>query len=293
MHGEHTVMRLFPRLAFTLILLAVPVSLRAQEEEVPLGDLARSLKNAKPAAEERPVIDNDNLPIMMDKAEAERLNGKPVFSIDPSGKTFRMTSPDGTCSLSFDARAAALIKTPYVSSDLPQYEVAKLDADAAVRDGILEVRVHNATAWELKEIVVGITQLNPSAPGLQSARLITDFQLGPKAPDITTIYHLKATAPADGNAVFRGEVSDDLGQSNNWHWALVSARGVPPAAPAQTSTQANVGSPQGIVPMASVQQLATAGAQTPAAQPAPVPSRPVQPAQVPVTQAPEGSSAKH
>jgi hypothetical protein len=265
------------------VLVSSAVPLRAQDDQVSLGDLARSLKKAKPTTDERPVIDNDNLPIMMDKAEAERLNGKPVFSIDSSGKTFRMTSLDGTCSLAFDARSAALIKTPYVSSDLPQYELAKLDTQAAISDGVLEVRLHNGTGWEIKEIVVGITQLNPPAPGLQSARLLTAFQLGPKAPDVTTIYHLKATAPADGNGVFRAEVSGDVGQSENWHWALVSARGVPPAAPVQAPTQANVGSAQGIVPVASVQQLGGEGTQ----------SAQSLPAQAPATRPRDSSPAPH
>lgn len=266
-------------LVLGLFLIAAAMPLRSQDNDVSLGDLARSLKKAKPAADERPVIDNDNFPLMMDKAEAERLNGKPVFSIDPSGKTFRMTSPDGTCSLSFDARAAALIRTPYVSSELPPYELAKLDAEAAIQNNILEVRLHNSTGWELNEIVVGVTQLNPPAPGLQSARFVTAFQLGPKAPDSTAIYHLKATASAEDKVVFKTDVGEELGQSNNWHWALISARGVPPAAPVPPAAQANV-APVGIVPMASVQQLAkTPPPGSVATQPAQLPT--VEPAQLP------------
>ena len=267
-------MRPFPRLAlvFCLFLVAAAIPLPAQDNDVSLGDLARSLKKAKPAADERPVIDNDNLPVMMDKAEAERLNGKPVFSIDPAGKTFRMTSPDGTCSLSFDARAAALIKTPYVSSELPPYELAKLDAEAAIHEGVLEVQLHNSTGWEIKEIVVGVTQLNPPAPGLESARFVTAFQLGPKAPDSTSIYHLKVTASAEDKVMFKADVSEELGPGDNWRWALISARGVPPAAPVPAPSQAVAGPAQGIVPVASVQQLA----KTPPPEPVPP-----QPAQVP------------
>ena len=94
-----------------ILLLCAAAPCRAQDDEVSLGDLARSVRKVKPAEEQPAVIDNDNLSIMMDKAESERLNGKPVFSIDPSGKSFRMTSPDGTCSLSFDAKATALISS--------------------------------------------------------------------------------------------------------------------------------------------------------------------------------------
>ena len=106
-----------PRAYFIAVLIALvafSISLRAQDDDVSLGDLARSTRRAR-SVDSRPVIDNENLGIMMDKAESERLNGKPVFSIDPSGKSFRMTSPDGTCSLSFDANATALISTPFVS----------------------------------------------------------------------------------------------------------------------------------------------------------------------------------
>src|SRR5256885_9098596 len=148
-------------IALASLLLCAAALCGAQDStEAPsLGDLARSVRKTKPADAQAEVIDNDNLTVMMDKAEGERLNGKPVFSIDPSGKTFRMTSPDGTCSLSFDAKATALISTPYIASDLPQDELLKLEGPAAIHDDVLEISLHNGTGWELKEIVVGITQL--------------------------------------------------------------------------------------------------------------------------------------
>src|ERR1700757_2960111 len=130
-------------LAILLLWAAVPC--RAQEDDVSLGDLARSVRKVKPVEEQPSVIDNDNLGVMMDKAESERLNGKPVFSIDPSGKSFRMTSPDGTCSLSFDANATALISTPFVSSELPQDQLLKLEGPAGIHDGVLEISLHNAS----------------------------------------------------------------------------------------------------------------------------------------------------
>src|SRR5204863_7104404 len=145
-------------IAVALLLLFLSTSVHAQDEDVSIGDVARAARSAKTSSDQN-VIDNDNLKIAMDQAESARLNGKPVFSIDPSGKNFRMTSPDGTCSLSFDAKATALISTPYVSSDLPQYDMEKLEGEAAVHDGVLEVKLHNGSQWELKEIVVGITLL--------------------------------------------------------------------------------------------------------------------------------------
>jgi hypothetical protein len=224
------------KLGIAGLFLLCPLLGHGQEEEVSLGDLARIVRKAAPDQDRR-VIDNDNLPLVMQKAEAERLNGKPVFSIDPSGKSFRMSSPDGSCSLSFDAKASALISTPYVSSSLPLDELARLDGTAAIHDGILEVQLHNGTAWELKEIVVGITLLEDRGPLLRSANLLggADGELVPKSPDMTMLYHLKSTALPDGTTAFRGTLDQNFGPTTDWHWALVGARGVPPAGTATAS----------------------------------------------------------
>jgi hypothetical protein len=229
------------KLAGIVLLLCVPALVRAQDDEPSLGDVARAARKSKPAEppqaqgkdEDQKVIDNDNFSAMMSKAEAERLSGKPIFSIDPSGKSFTMTSPDGICSLSFDAKATALISTPYVASELPQDELLKLEGPASIHDGVLEVSLHNRSGWELKEIVVGITELRsqPGA-GLLPASLITTDQAAAKLPDSTLLYHLKATAGPDSVTVFRANLLGDFSDVKDWHWSLVSARGVPPAAPA-------------------------------------------------------------
>jgi hypothetical protein len=244
---------LYPIVALILLCSALP--LRAQDEDVSLGDLARSLRKDKPANEV--VIDNDNLPIMMDKAEAERLDGKPIFSIDPSGKAFRMTSPDGSCSLSFDARATSLISTPFIATNLPQDELLKLDGQATVHDGVLQVSVHNGTSWELKELVVAITIVDqPLGAALQPATLTLPADISPqsKAPDTTFLYHLKPSATTEAAVVFEGNLGDDLAQVKNWHWALVGARGIPPAAPG------SVASPLPAVSTAPQATAPTAGA---------------------------------
>lgn len=201
-----------------------------QSAEVPLGDVARNYR--KTVSDDRPVIDNDNLPQLMTKAEIEHLGGKPVFSIDPSGKRFRISSPDGSCSLSFDAKATALISTPVTTSTLPLDELARLDGTASIHDGVIEVVLHNGTTWELKEIVVGVTLLNPHGALLRSANLLgpAEGQLVPRIPDVTLLYHLKATDLPDGTIAFRGNLDQDFGPTADWHWALVGARGVPPAA---------------------------------------------------------------
>jgi hypothetical protein len=242
-----TFMPRFLHVATVLTLLCVAPQLHAQEGEVSLGDMAREVRKAKSAApsssgEER-VIDNDNFAIMMDKAESARLNGKPVFSIDPSGKTFRMTSPDGSCSLSFDAKATALISIPYVASDLPQDELLKLEGPAAIHDDILEVALHNRTAWELKEIVVGVTVLQPQAGNeYRPAKLETvpGAPAAEKLPDLTVLYHLKGTAAPDSTTSFRANLGGNLAETKDWHWAIVAARGVPPASPVTVPAQLGI-----------------------------------------------------
>lgn len=219
------------KLGIAGILLITPLIALGQDAEVPLGDVARSYR--RPVTDDRPVIDNDNLPQLMTKAEIEHLGGKPVFSIDPSGKSFRISSPDGSCSLSFDAKATALISNPVTTSSLPLDELARLDGTASIHDGVIEVALHNGTAWDLKEIVVGLTVLNPRGALLRSANLLgpTEGLLVPRVPDLTMLYHLKATDLPDGAIAFRGNLDQDFGPTVDWHWALVGARGVPPAAP--------------------------------------------------------------
>ena len=257
------------QIAGLALLLCSPALLRAQDDEAPLGDVARAARKSKPAegqsGTEQKVIDNDNFSVMMDKAESERLNGKPVFSIDPSGKFFTMTSPDGTCSLSFDAKATALISTPYIASDLPQDELLKLEGPASIRDDVLEVSLHNGTGWELKEIVVGITELrNQPGAELHPAKLVpvTDPTPSEKLPDSTLLYHLKATGAPDSITVFRANLLGDFSDVKDWHWSLVSARGVPPASSSTTGPEqaTNTAPPQPPSPQPVVTQPAAQAA---------------------------------
>jgi len=82
---------------------------------------------------------------------------------------------------------------------------------------------------------VGVTLLNERSPLFKSASLLgpTDGMLIPKPPDTTMLYHLTATELPDGSTTFRGTLDQDLGPATDWHWALVGAKGIPPAAPAQ------------------------------------------------------------
>src|SRR5579859_629241 len=212
-------------ITFAMFLLCAPAWMKvsAQEEDIPLGDVARELRHAKPP-DQADVIDNDNFSLMMDKAESERLDGQPVFAISPSGRTFTAVSPDGTCSLSFVASAANRTPAAYIASELPQDELLKLEGPASIDDGSLQVSIHNGTSWEVKEIVVGVTVLQNQSnveyrPAMMGPAPVTPEKL----PDLTMLYHLKGSSAPDTTTVFRGLLGGSFGDSKDWHWAIVGA----------------------------------------------------------------------
>lgn len=222
----------------------------AQQDDVPLGDLARELRHSKPP-DPADIIDNDNFSLMMDKAESERLDGQPVFAISPSGRTFTAVSPDGSCSLSFVASAANRAPAAYIASDLPQDELLKLEGPASIEDGSLAVSVHNGTPWDVKEIVVGVTVLQNQSIEYRPA-MMGPVPLNPeKLPDLTMLYHLKGSSAPGDVTVFRGPLGGSFGESKDWHWAIVGARGIPPAAPQSTIPQSLMtppAAPSAVVP---------------------------------------------
>jgi hypothetical protein len=220
-----------------LLCAAASTNVSAQEDDVSLGDVAREYRLSKPS-DHSDVIDNDNFTIMMDKAETERLDGQAVFAVSPSGRTFTAVSPDGTCSLSFVASAANRTPAAYISSDLPQDELLKLEGPAAIEDGSLEVSVHNGTSWEVKEIVVGVTVLQSQlTPEYRPATMGPVPVNAEKLPDLTVLYHLKGSSDPGATTVFRGPLGGSFSDSKEWHWALVGARGIPPAAPTSAIPQ--------------------------------------------------------
>jgi len=233
------VMPRFVLITIALFLFCAPawMKLSAQEDDIPLGDLARELRSSKPPSQSD-VIDNDNFTLMMDKAESERLDGQPIFAISPSGRTFTAVSPDGTCSLSFVAKSANRTPAAYIASDLPQDELLKLEGPASIEGGSLQVSVHNGTLWEVKEIVVGITVLqNQSGPEYRPAIMGPVPVPSEKLPDLTVLYHLKGNGAPDSTATFRASLGGSFSESKDWHWAIVGARGIPPAAAASTIPQ--------------------------------------------------------
>lgn len=236
-------MKLQSSLGITLVFLGIllPVCAPAQSDsEVSLGDLARSLRKSKePAAPAVNVIDNDNFSQVIEQVASLRLSRSPLFSFDGAGKNFQMSSPDGTCSLSFNANATALLSNPFVATDLPPGELGKLDGPASLDGDSLQVSVYNAGAWNVKEITVSLTivrRVDTNAAYFGSAQLLPavagDAQPAEKPaekhPDLTLLLHLKGAAMPSATATFREKLPSALGPDQEWHWAIVAAKGIPP-----------------------------------------------------------------
>jgi hypothetical protein len=159
-----------------------------------------------------------------------------MFSFDPDGKTFRVSpTPDVTCSLSFNAQATALISDPYVSREMPPEEVAKLAGPATIQGDSLQVSVFNGTTWRLDEITVGLTIVRraPATAGYYgSAKLVPaaseTVEVAQKAPDATTLYKMRAAAAPAAITIFHTSLTTPLGPDEEWHWAIVQAKGIPP-----------------------------------------------------------------
>jgi hypothetical protein len=224
----------FLPLALTLLGVFLPLYGAAQSDtgETSLGDLARQYRKDK-AATEHAVIDNDNLHQVMDEVQTRKLDGKLMFSIDGEGKKFQVSSPDVTCDLSFSGSATALLSNAYAPQELPEGELAKLDGPATISGDALQVSVHNGTTWDIKEITVGVTILRSSeasAARRGSPRLIpaaeTTTLLSEKQPDSTVLYHIKGSAAPSSTTVFHETLGTTLVEGQEWHWAIVQAKGV-------------------------------------------------------------------
>jgi hypothetical protein len=224
--------------------LLLPTCAAQSEDEVSLGDLARSLRQSKepkePAAPS--IIDNDNLTQVIDDVEHFRLGARPTFTFEGGATHFQLSSPDGTCSLSFNANSTALLSSPYVSQDLPQSELAKLDGPANIHGDTLEVSMYNASSWNVREITVGLTIVrhdDTTADDYGAAKLLPaaaeDTTPADKRSDVTLLLHLKGSSAPFATTVYREKLDENLDDGQEWHWAIVEAKGIPPATVADGS----------------------------------------------------------
>ncbi len=229
-----------------LVVLLCPLAAPAQDDAPSLGDLARDLRKNKAQQQpqqapdpSRTVIDNDNLAQVMEDAKNARpvKQDKTVFSIDPSGNTLKVSSPDVTCSLSFNARASSLLIKPVLIEDLPLTELLKIDGPGSIQDEALQLEVFNGTDWDLREITIGLTL--ERRPG-ENAELAARARVIPAAEntapitverrsDVTLLYHLKAEAKPFSTTAFHENIGITPGPDEDWRWSIVEAKGIRPS----------------------------------------------------------------
>ncbi len=264
---------------FALCLLLAPLAI-AQDDAAPsLGDLARDLRKNKlqQSPQQQPdaarnVIDNDNLAQVMEDAKKARpaKHDKTVFSIDSASNTVKVSSPDVTCSLSFNARASSLLIKPVLIEDLPLTELLKIDGPGSIQDEALQLEIFNGTDWNLQEITIGLTL--ERKPG-ENAELAARARIIPAADglapvsverrsDVTLLYHLKADSKPFSTTAFHENIGITPGPDEDWRWSIVEAKGIrsSPAPSAPDSLQE---------PLFGAPALFAPGSNVPAAAPVP------------------------
>ena len=247
------------------VLLAVLAPLRAGAQDdpnnAPLGDVARTLR--KKTASTQRVIDDDNLPQVMEEAQqADSRRGALSalrFLMAGEGKGFRVSSPDVTCSLSFTPKVKSLLSSQYSQMNLPQELVGKLQGQATIEGDALSVPIFNATDWHVSELDVALTVVHK--PGIRDPFGLADPLAGnledggtaagndplqqvrpERKPDVTVIYRMRAASPPWERSVFNAKLELDLAPGDQWHWAIVEAKGYPPesyASPQQAAAKTN------------------------------------------------------
>ncbi|MBV8893356.1 MAG: hypothetical protein JO266_15535 [Acidobacteria bacterium] len=223
----------------------------AQSEELPLGDLARSLrKNQFPP---RAVIDNDNLSTVMEQGENRRW-ATPERSLPGNNRRVekvKISSPDVTCALSFSGQKDVLGENREPQK-LPEEELGKLDGPASIVAGSLQLAIHNGSSWDVREITVSVTVVqHPSdiSPALDGPALtpaaMNDAATAEKHSDRTVLYHVKGSAAPSSTTLFQTPLSLTINGEQERHWAIVQARGLPPAArPTPAAQQIHSPAPQ-------------------------------------------------
>jgi hypothetical protein len=246
----------------------------ADPNDKPLGDVARNLRKKVPPSEE--VIDDDNLTTVMQRAENQHAPGSALkFLMAAEGKGFQVSAPDVTCSLAFTANVKTLLSSQYAQMELPPGEVSKLEGPATIEGKVLIVAVLNRTDWHVSEVAVALTVVERSESSDDSTKdtmsyggakllpavAVTSPQQSEtsseKKPDVTRIYRMRAAAAPSATTVFSTTLNQELAPDEEWHWAIVQARGYPPESYAGTLRQSTQPTP------------ASAPATLPAAQPSP------------------------
>ena len=217
-----------------LLAVLIPVRLAAQDDQTgdpndtPLGDVSRTLRKKTPSSQS--VIDDDNLTRVMDQAESRHASGSALrFLMAGESKGFRVSAPDVTCSLAFTANVKSLLSNQYAQMELPPGELAKLDGPATIEGDALIVAVYNRTDWHVSEVAVALTVIkkNVVLGGMSIGDAETEVR-PEKKPDATVIYRMRSASAPWETTVFSTSLKTQLAADEEWHWAIVQARGYPP-----------------------------------------------------------------
>ena len=205
-----------------------------QSDEMPLGDVARTFRKSQ--VPPRTVIDNDNLPDVMEEGESRKWATATLrLSLDQAALQMVNASPDVTCALAFNGQSDPLAEAK--PQTLPESELAKLDGPAVLVGDALQVSVYNGSAWDVREITVGLTivkkQGAPATAHYAAMKLIP-ASLNQSVPaekhaDSTVLYHLKGSAAPLTTTLFKEALTGPLAPDQEWHWAILQAKGLPPA----------------------------------------------------------------
>jgi len=242
----------------------------ADPNDAPLGDVARTFRKKTPPS--RSVIDDDNLSKVMEQAESRHESGSALRFLMASGSNgFHISAPDVTCSLAFTANVKSLLSNQYAQMELPAGEVLKLEGPATVEGDALIVALLNRTDWHVSEVAVALTvvkknqsrdaslsdqslsnrslsnqELPISGTGYDAPKLLPavagnlpqEDEVRPeKKSDVTVIYRMRAAAPPSATTVFSAPLNMELAPDEEWHWAIVQARGYPPQSYAGNASQ--------------------------------------------------------
>jgi hypothetical protein len=217
-------------------MLALPYVLQAQSDDgdVSLGDFARAQRMNKQAAKQ-PEINNDNFSQLMLAAEENKPWDTFKYSISGTGNSFQVSAPDVTCNLSFNSSATALLTDPFAVRSLPDTEIAKLNGPARIDGDTFEISVYNGSNWTLREMIIALTIVHPnsSMANYGAAKLVPASSVAPadtdqKLSDTTLLFHMKGSASAAATTIFKQTLESQLGPGDDWHWAIIDAKGTPP-----------------------------------------------------------------
>jgi len=281
----------------------------ADPNDAPLGDVARTFRKKTPPSQS--VIDDDNLSKVMEQAESRHESGSALRFLMASGSNgFHISAPDVTCSLAFTANVKSLLSNQYAQMELPAGEVLKLEGPATVEGDALIVALLNRTDWHVSEVAVALTvvkknqsrdaslsdqslsnrslsnqELPISGTGYDAPKLLPavagnlpqEDEVRPeKKSDVTVIYRMRAAAPPSATTVFSAPLNMELAPDEEWHWAIVQARGYPPQSYAGNASQTTA--------QTTAQTNLPASGQSSSIQPAPM-----QPTSAPASATPQNS----